>query len=109
MGKANRSKHSEQLTDRALHPDIVGINKKNLVFIAREGLLLSDGKLIGEPDLVFLDISDGLTILEHKVNNSPANYQRAREQLLRARRRFEDLEYSPHLIYSYTGGYKILK
>lgn len=106
-----REKHTKQLIERLHCPDLVGINKKDLFFIAMEGSLMKDSVRIGEPDLVYFSKS-GIYVVEHKVNMEVEAYQSALAQLMRTYHRFKDAgveEEIMHLIMSHSKGYEVVR
>ena len=83
MGKSN--KHLLALQYLAKHPEIIGLDRKNVLTAAIEQTLFQGGKFICDVDLVYMTRGPKALIIEYKANGHDKRLvERGNSQLERA-------------------------
>ena len=73
-----KSKHDKAINNILLKPNIIGLD--NIIVSAKEVNLNNSKRLIGQPDLVFIDSNLNVYLVEYKCND---NHDKAKYQLQR--------------------------
>ncbi|MFH1365245.1 MAG: hypothetical protein ABIH28_01525 [archaeon] len=93
MGRENRSSHRKTIDYLLLHPEIFGIDKKNLFTSSSEQNLFSRGKTYGKPDIVYVlrPSSRGVVIVEYKSNGKTSLRSKGKSQIEKAVNHYRDI------------------
>ena len=79
--KVVRGKHKKALEILALHPEYIGISKKEIITASIEQVLYHKGKIFAEVDLVY-ELKDGSSILvEYKGNGNQKAVKKGKKQI----------------------------
>jgi len=93
MGREKRSTHKKTVDYLLLHPEIFGIDKKELFTSSSEQNLFSRGKTYGKPDIVYTlrPFIKGVVIVEYKSNGKTSLRSKGKSQIEKAVNHYRDV------------------
>lgn len=92
MGREKRSTHRKTIDYLLLHPEIFGIDKKELLASSSEQNLFLRGKTYGKLDIIYFlrPFSKGVVIVEYKSNGTTSLRAKGKNQVERAVNHYRD-------------------
>jgi len=92
MGREKGSTHRKTIEYLLLHPEIFGIEKRELFTSSPEQNLFSRGKTYGKPDIVYFlrPSSRGVVVVEYKSNGTTSLRSKGKIQIERAVNHYRD-------------------